>query len=266
MVSTMKKWVACIALLAIVASMAALGAAEEKKSLSDFSNRLKKNVEQEAAAETAVAGEDDGLSFGPAVRIDDPFFQKVRSSAYLQESSYSKEANVMIELKNVSGRTLYPDSATITAYNAAGEVIDEETYANCGPDMVNDGENLYIWDWFYGFDVSVSEISYFEVKIESETSSYTEYEKIEGEALVSDGIAYALIENTTQSDIYGLCATICIENEEGTLLDICEVSTGNAIGIFPGSVMILRDNAHDYANDAALTEGLATVYALHQVD
>ena len=45
MVSTMKKWVACIALLAIVASMAALGAAEEKKSLSDFSNRLKKNVE-----------------------------------------------------------------------------------------------------------------------------------------------------------------------------------------------------------------------------
>ncbi len=41
-------------------------------------------------------------------KIEDPFFQKVRSSTYLTEDKYSREANVMIEVKNVSGRTLYP--------------------------------------------------------------------------------------------------------------------------------------------------------------
>ena len=30
--------------------------------------------------------------------------------------------------------------------------------------------------------------------------------------------------------------------------------------------MILRDNAQDYANDAALQEGVATVSALYQLD
>ena len=104
------------------------------------------------------------------------------------------------------------------------------------------------------------------MKIETETSSYTDYEKIEGQALVSDGIAYALVENTTDNDIYGLSATIAIENENGTLLDVCSISTGNASGIFPGSVMILRDNAQDYANDAKLKEGVATVSVLYQLD
>ena len=44
----------------------------------------------------------------------------MRSSAYLTEDKYSKEANVMIEVKNVSGRTLYPRSATVSALNAGG--------------------------------------------------------------------------------------------------------------------------------------------------
>ena len=92
------------------------------------------------------------------------------------------------------------------------------------------------------------------------------YEQISGEALVSDGIAYALVENKNDYDIYGVSATICIENNEGTLLDVCDVSTGNAVGIFPGSVMILRDNAKDYQNDSYLTEGKATAIILHEID
>ena len=172
----------------------------------------------------------------------------------------------MIELKNVSGRTLYPDSASIAAYTADGKLLEEETYSSIGPDMVVDGGSLYVWDWFYGFDYAVTDIGYYVVKIESETSSYTTYEQISGEALVSDGIAYALVENKNDYDIYGVNATICIENDEGTLLDVCDVSTGNAVGIFPGSVMILRANAKDYQNDSYLTEGKATAIVLHEID
>lgn len=261
----MKKWTSVLLMLAL-SFCVVFAAAEEKNSLSDFSSRLQKGAEQTETVSNVNQGENDGLSYGPALYINDPFFEKVRSSAYLNEDKYSREANVMIELKNISGRTLYPGNASISAYNAAGELIDQETYSSCGPEMVANGDSLYVWDWFYGLDVPVSEISYFEVKIETETSSYKNYEKIAGQALVSDGIAYALIENTTENDIYGLSATIAIENENGTLLDVCDISTGNASGIFPGSVMILRDNAKDYANDTYLKEGIATVSVLHQLD
>lgn len=261
----MKKFI-CVLLTLALCMSALFAAAETKKiSLGDFSSRLQKKDEVTPEAPAAEADE-EGTSYGPALRISDPFFQKIRSSAYMQEDSYSREANVMIELKNISGRTLYPDSATIAAYDAAGTLIDEENYASCGPDMVGNGESLFIWEWFYGFDVPVSEISYFEVTIETETSSYRTYEKIDAQGLVSDGIAYALIDNTTEDDIYGLSATLCVENDEGVLLDVTQVSTGSGCGIFPGSVMILRDNARDYANDAYLTEGNVTVHALHQKD
>lgn len=252
------------AVLCVLMSTAAL--AEGTSKLNDFANRLKKVSEKKPAAEETAAEPVEDNSYGPALRIDDPFFQKVRSSAYLQENDYSREANVMIEVKNVSGRTLYPDEVSIIAYNAAGEVIDEETYANYGPDMVADGGSLFIWDWFYGFDAPIAEISYFEVKVESETSSYNEYAEIDAQALVSEGIAYALVENTLDGDIYGVSATIAIENEEGNLLDVCSITTGNAVGVFPGSVLVLRDNAKDYAADQALMQGSATAYVLHQLD
>ena len=263
----MRKWV-CV-LLAVILCMSTMPAmAEAGSKLGDFSNRLKKNAEAAAAAavQTETPAEEADNSFGPAVRVSDPFFAKVRSSAYLHETEYSREANVMIELKNVSGRTLYPDDVSITAYNAAGEVIEEETYSSYGPDMVDNGESLFVWDWFYGFDVPVAEISYFEVKIESETSSYNEYAKIDGQALVSEGIAYALVENTLENDIYGLSATIVMENNDGTLLDVAEVSVGNTCGIFPGSVMVLRDNAEDHANDGKLLEANASVHVLYRLD
>lgn len=265
----MKKWISLLLAAVLVMGMSTLANAEEKKSLSDFSSRLLKKAATEDAADAGTEQEtaqQDKTSFGTPVYVSDPFFEKVRSSAYLNEDKYSKEANVMIELKNVSGRTLYPSEASIAAYNVAGEVLDEETYSSVAPDMVADGESLYVWDWFYNFPAELSEIDHFEVTIETETSSYRTYAKIEGEAMVSDGIAFALVENTTEEDIYGLRATVCIENEDGVLQDICDVSTGNAIGIFPGSVMILRSNARDYANDGGLAEGIATVSALYQVD
>ncbi len=263
----MKKLICMILALVLVAGMTAVACAESSNKLGDFANRLKKAAQQqgEAPAEEAAAPAVD-VSFGPALRINDPFYQKVRSSAFMHEDKYSKEANVMIELKNVSGRTLYPDSAAITAYNAAGEVIDEETYASCGPEMVENGDSLFIWDWFYGLEVPVADVAYFEVKVESDTDSYTQYAKYEGQALVSDGIAYALIENTKKEDIYGVQTVIAIENEEGTLLDVCEVTTGNAIGLFPGSTMVQRANAKDYAADAALMEGIAKAYVLYELD
>lgn len=261
----MKKRMFAIIMLVCTIAISIGASAEENGSLNDFANRLKKNASVETISATVEAAEDD-VSFGPALRMEDPFFQKVRSSAYLRETEYSREANVMIELKNVSGRTLYPDEASITAYNAAGEVIDEETYSSYGPNMVKNGESLYIWDWFYGFDVPVAEISWFEVKLESETSSYTAYDQIAAQALVSDGIAYALVENTTENDIYGLDATIVVENDEKVLLDICDVNTGNSSGIFPGSIMILRARAEDYANDDPLMEGNATAIVLHELD
>ena len=50
------------------------------------------------------------------------------------------------------------------------------------------------------------------------------------------------------------------------LLDVCEISTGNACGIFPGSVMILRANLKDYANDAPLADAVTTAYAQYELD
>ena len=99
MVNSMKKMI-CVVLATLMAmSVFAFAHAEEKSSLSDFSSRLQGNSNAQTETAEVFANEDDGMSFGPSVKIDDPFFQKVRSSAYVVENNYSKEANVMIELK-----------------------------------------------------------------------------------------------------------------------------------------------------------------------
>lgn len=260
-----KKWISA-ALAAALCVSAAFAAAEEG-SLKDFTGRLKgAAVQAEATAEPGVEQEEDAGSFGRPVKLNDPFFEKVRSSAFMREDKYSKEANVMIEVKNVSGHTLYPRRASIAALNAAGEIVEEETYSSCAPDKVENGESMFVWEWFYGFDTPLDEIASFEVTVEAETSSYTEYQKIDAQGAVMDGIVYALVENTLDTDIYGISAVIAIDNDEGTLLDVCEVGTGNAAGVFPGSTLILRANARDYANDTYLDEGNATVYALYELD
>jgi len=262
----MKKSLCVLLAAAMMLSLMTAAIAEEKSSIDSFASRLKKASEKLEKQNAVTEQAEDDNSFGPALRINDPFYQKVRSSAYLQEDRYSKEANVMIEIKNVSGRTLYPAGASIVAYNAAGEVIDEETYSNYGPRMVENNESLFVWEWFYGLEVPISEIAYFEVKVESNTDSYTDYAKIEGQAFVNEGVAYTLIENTEESDIYAIQSVVAIENEEGTLLDICEVQTYDWVGIFPGSVMVLRTNVKDYAADTALMQGKAAAYVLHELD
>lgn len=263
----MKKWVALLAALLMIA-VAALAGAEGSSSLSSFSDRLinKVNNTQSGVQESVDAEAVPDVSYGPAVLVNDPFFQKVRSSAYVTEDKYGTEANVMIELKNVSGRTLYPDDVKITAYNAEGEAIAEETYAYVGPDMVSADGSLFVWDWFYHSFDSVADLDHFEVTVETETSSYYKYEEIAAQGIVVNGVGYAVIENATDAEIYGLNATICVENEEGVLLDVCEVNSGNAIGVFPGSVMVLRDNVKDYANDTALQDGIVTVHAIYRVE
>ena len=257
-----------LALVLAMSLSAAFAMAEETNSLKDFTSRLKGGTVQAQTAEpeTPAAQSDDESSYGKPVKIEDPFFQKVRSSAYLTEDKYSKEANVMIEVKNVSGRTLYPRSATVSALNAAGEVVEEESYSNCAPDMVEDGESMFVWEWFYGFETPIDEIAGFAVTVESETSTYTEYQKIDAQGMMMDGVAYALVENTLDTDIYGVSAVIAVDDDEGRLLDVCRVSTGNATGIFPGSTMILRATVQDYENDTPLEGGNATVYALHELD
>lgn len=257
--------------VAVMMMVVVMTSATAESALNDFSSRLLQKAagqsaaDAEPAAEPAAAPVEDN-SFGTKVTIDDAFFAKVRSSAYLREDKYATEANVMIELKNVSGKTLYPDDATITAYNEAGEVLAEETYAYVGPEMVADGDSLFVWDWFYDSIENIADVSYFAVTVEAETDSYNTYEKIDAQAIVSDGIAYALVENTTENDIYGIDVTVSIENADGVLLDVVEVTTGNTVGIFPGSTMILRDNAEDYANDGYLSEGIATAHALYELD
>lgn len=249
-------------LLAVSLLMLAAVACAENTNLNDFANRLKKAAEGNATEESANAYQ----NYGPDMRINDAFYEKVRSSAYMREDKYSKNANVMMELKNVSGRTLYPQDVKINACNASGEVLEEKSYANYGPDEVKEGESLFVWTNFYSFDVPLADVSYFEVSIESKTSSYRTYEKIDAQALVANGLAYALVENTLDTDIYGLDATIVVENASGQLLDICESYVGNAAGLIPGSTMILRDNAKDYANNTDLATGIATAHVLYQKD
>ena len=84
--------------------------------------------------------------------------------------------------------------------------------------------------------------------------------------MAMDGLAYALVENTSDSDLYGVSAVVAVRNDAGQLLDVVHLSTGNAIGLFPGSTMILRDNIYDHANNTALTTGNATAYVMYQLD
>lgn len=258
----MKRYCALMMAMFLVC-MSISGIAES--SLNDFANRLKKAAEPVNEV-VELSGETDGLSFGPVIRSNDPFFEKVRSSAYLYEGKYSKKINVMIELKNKSGRTLYPGTATVSAYSESGAVLEERKYSSVGPAMVKDGESLFIWEQFYSPEYELSEVSYFTAAVETETSSYRNYETIKGEALADSGIAYALVQNNTENDIYGVSAVVAVENEEKTLLDVCKIETGNGVGIFPGSVMILRGNIADHANDAPLVTGAAAAYVLYQLD
>ena len=260
----MKKLLCMILVLVLVAGMAALASAESTNKLGDFANRLKKAAQQQAGTEEAAPAAIECI--GPEMRIDDPFYEKVTSSAYLYESKYSKEVNNLIELKNVSGRTLYPQGATIKMLDASGNVLGEKTYANCYPEMVEDGESLFVWTYFYDPKCTLDAISYFEVTVESKTSTYRNYAKIEGTAMAADGLAYALVENTSDSDIYGVNAVVAVRNDAGQLLDVVHLSTGNAIGLFPGSTMIMRDNITDYNTDSALSTGNATAYVMYQLD
>jgi len=256
----------CLMLAAVLCMSAMTACAEAKSKLGDFSSRLKKGVpvvqapaDEPEAAPAEAHVQEEGKSVGPEVKVDSAEFEKVRSSAYLHETEYSREANVMIELKNVSGRTLYPDDVSITAYNAAGEVVAEETYSSCGPDMVEPGESLFVWDWFYGFDVPMSEIADFEVKLTAEDSTYYSYAPMAAEAYVEDGWAYAVIENATDSTIFEMTATIVMENESGVLLDVTDVEN-YFVGVMPGGRILLRNTAEDYANDSRLTGAKATAF------
>lgn len=267
----MKKWIAWM-MCALLCLSAGLAAAEETRYIERVQQRLQE-AEQPAEtksaepAETAAPeAEVGGPNFGTDVRIDDPFFAKVRASAYLQEDEYSREANVMIEMKNTSGKTLYPQEVTVIAYDAAGKVIDKAPYASYGPERVDDGESLYAWEWFYGFEEPIAEIAYFEVKVEAETSSYSTYEPIDAEGVLMQGVAYALIENTLQTDIYGLSATMAVEDEDGVLLDVCQVYTAETSGIMPGGTMVLREQVENYTADKALEEGVISVIAQYIAD
>ena len=216
-----------LALVLAMSLSAAFATAEETNSLKDFTSRLKGGTVQTQTAEPET----------PAAQSED-------------ESSYGKP--VMIE------------DPFFRMYARA--YVLPQSYSNCAPDMVEDGESMFIWDWFYGFETPIDEIAGFAVTVESETSSYTEYQKIDAQGMMMDSIAYALVENTLDTDIYGVSAVIAVDDDEGRLLDVCRVSTGNATGIFPGSTMILRATVRDYENDTTLESGNATVYALHELD
>ena len=270
----MKRWL-CLVLAAVLCMSAMAASAEAKSKLGDFSGRLKKGApavqtpaaepaEAPAAAPAEVPAAAEGKNVGPEVGIDSAEFAKVRSSAYLNETSYTKEANVMIELKNISGKTLYPDDVSVIAYNAAGEVIEEETYSDCGPKKVENGGSLFVWEWFYGFDAPIEEISCFEVKITSETEAWNDYMPIAGEAFVENGAAYVLVKNTTDSPVFDVEATVVMEGEEGQLLDVTSVGSYQC-GVTPGSEMIMRSTASDYANDGPLMGANAAAYVQYKL-
>ena len=274
----MKK-VICMLLALLAVSCCAL--AEEKSSAMDLMQKLKENAAGKLSLGRKGAGEDAEVpaeqgaeaaapaasaNVGPEVRFDDPFYESLRTAAYLHEDKYSKEGNVFIELRNVSGRTLYPDTAKVAAYKADGTLLEEETYSNIAPDIVPNGEKVYVWDWFYNFDYALADVGYYVVTLESETDSYTKYETIAAESGMNPGIAYATVTNPTDAEIYGISAVICVENEQGQILDVQQVTTGSALGIAPGSTMILRTNVKDYVNDDYLQSGITSVYATYQVE
>ena len=158
----MKKMICMLLALALLA-VSCCAMAEGKSSAMDLMQKLKENAagklsvgkqETAPAEQTADWLEAPAASanVGPEVRFEDPFYENLRTAAYLHEDKYSKEGNVFIELRNVSGRTLYPDTAKIAAYKADGTLLEEETYSNIAPDIVPNGEKVYVWDWFYNFD------------------------------------------------------------------------------------------------------------------
>ncbi len=261
----MKKIAALLAvMLVVLMSVTAMAEGSLNDKLAGLLNAAESTgTDAPAAQEAAPAA---GSNVGLDVAIDDAFFEKVRSSAFLYEGKYSKEMNVFVELKNVSGKTLYPDDATVTILDASGNELGVEDYAYVYPKMVENGGSFFVWEWIYSPDYELSSVGSFAVKVESETDSYTEYAKVDATGSVADGIVAAKVANTTDAPMYGISTVMVITGENGEILDVCQASTGNAIGIEPGSTMVLRSNATDHANDEYLTGGDVTVYALYELD
>lgn len=265
----MKKLISVTLVLMILMCMAGVAFADNGSALSDFASRLKKAAEVgsgETAVQEAVQEEESEALREVKVRMEDSFYEKVRSSVFLKESDYASEANVLLEVKNVSGRTLYPENITIAAYDASGRLIEEQPYASFGPAMVENGASLFVWEWFYGFNAPIADVAYFEVLVESGTNAYVEYAKIDAQAEVEDGYAYALIENTLDTTIFGFEVTTVVENAEGELLNVNNSYVGSDVGVRPGSTLVLREYAEDFMNDSYLNEGVATAYVLYQKD
>lgn len=259
----MKKLICMLLVLTLCMSMTAVAGAAGKNSMDLFNAIMQTSGgKTDSAAETAQGSSAD---FGVPVNIDDPFYEKVRSSSFVRKE-YSMEADVFIELKNVSGKTLYPDDATLRMYDVDGNLIEEETYCYVYPSVVEDGATFFVWEWFYNFEATVDQVAYFEVEVETDTSSYYDYHTTTASAYVDDGVMSTEVTNTTDTNIHSIDAVITVENDEGVLMDVGHVSVGNAIAITPGSTMVLMTSAEDYMNDGYLDSGNAAAYVTYQID
>ena len=243
---------------------------KEKIDLSTLGASAEESVEEfkeapvdENFAEEQVKGKKG--SYGSEVRIDDPFYEVVRSSTFFRKSSYSQEADVLIELKNVSGRTLYPDMVSVVACAADGTVIDEDVYAGHGPHKLEANKSMFVSAWLFDFEESADKISYFSVTVDSETHPIFEYAPTGADVSLKENAVYVQVENTTKTDIYDISAVVVLEDEEGTLKGVYTPTGGNSC-ILPGERLVLRNDLWDYSMDGSLDERFLSVYAEYMLD
>ncbi len=255
-----KRMMIAAAALAMLMSVTALA----ENTLSAQLEAMTGETAETQTAETAQTETAAGANVGPAVTASGEGVELVRSSVYLVENKYGNEIRVFAELKNVSGKTLYPDAAALNVLGADGAVLEEEDYCYRYPAMVGDGESFFVWDMLNDPEYPLDSVAGVTLVVENEDESYTDYIRTEADGWVENGIAGVEVTNTTDATVYAVEATLVVSGENGEILDVMNTGTGNAIGLKPGSTMILRDNAEDYTTGKRLTRGTCRAYVTYE--
>ena len=185
----------------------------------------------------------------PQVISGDAQLEVLRSAVYM-EDTYSPEAYVYAELKNVGEGIIRLSGASLIIRDASGKQIAKEEYASLVPDVVMPGGSLYVKEWLYDFVSDLNKVDSIEVTIERSEYGRKKIEKIESvKAYVGGDYLYAELTNTTDAPMYEATVIALAVDSQGKILDVLCEETYSNLGIAPGSTVIFRKYLEQHAAD-----------------
>ena len=188
----------------------------------------------------------------------------VEASGVLLENDYAAEAHVYAVLRNNSRERLPIYSVQMTALDAAGKKLHEESYVSHLPDVVEPGETMLASEWMYDFVKDVSKVA--SIRISIETNSRVNEKWIRNEdvqAWVEGKYLCVKFTNTTDATIFGVVCGATVSDADGQILDMLlqsEYETDD-LGIEPGSSVIWRKELEDTAMLKLNTDAVCEAWA-----